>query len=71
MAKRETYTTNIQCEECGAKGTGSFTENENPVFTRGRLDRVTDSVSGGFSLNSGGKQGISCEGCGSLMVVQA
>ena len=64
MAKRETYTTKIACGNCGATGTGTFSENANPVFTRGTLDRHTLSVSDGFTIEGNGPMGIRC-GCGS------
>lgn len=71
MAKRETYTTKIKCGSCGAEGKGTFSENENPVFSRGDLNRLVDSVSDGFRENAAAPEGISCDKCGSTDVKQA
>ena len=70
MGNRETYQTNIQCLDCEARGKGTFTENENPVYTKGVLDRVVDDLDEGFSKNPDGVEGMSCDGCGSLNVQQ-
>jgi len=70
LAKRESYETNIGCASCGAKGKGRFTENENPVYTRGKLDRVVDDLDEGFSKNDSADEGMSCNSCESLEVRQ-
>jgi len=70
MAKRETYTTKIQCGSCGHTGQGTFSENENLVYTRGMLDRHTIAVTDGFQIAGSGPMGITCK-CGSENVDQA
>lgn len=71
MGSRETYTTKIRCGDCGATGQGRFTENANPVYTRGALDRVTNEISDGFRMGGSGPLGIQCESCGSSNVDQS
>ena len=71
MAKRETYTTKIKCGSCGQEGKGTFSENENPVYTRGDLNRLAESASEGFVLTPSAPGGISCGKCGSMDVRQA
>ena len=71
MAKRETYSTNIQCGDCESKGTGTFSELENLVYAKGgNLQRRTESVNEGFSMDTRGTNGIICDVCGSSNVDQ-
>ena len=37
MAKRERFTTSINCQMCQETGTASWEENENPVYSAGDL----------------------------------
>jgi hypothetical protein len=68
MGNRETYTTNIKCMDCGANGKGTFTENENTVYSKSKLGRVVDSTDLGFKLDPSAREGISCGKCGGLNV---
>lgn len=70
MAKRETYSTHIECVRCGVSGQASWEENENPVHGDG-LERELLGVSSGFSVGSGkcddGTPEITCGKCGSTV----
>jgi len=70
LSKRETYTTNIGCKDCGNQGTAKFSEFENPVYARGNLNTVAEDAGEGFALNGKAGSGLSCTKCGSLNVVQ-
>mgnify|MGYP000907414730 CR=1 FL=1 len=54
--------------DCGTSGRGAFSENENTVYSKGKLDRVVDSAGNGFKLNPAAREGISCGNCGGLNV---
>jgi RecJ-like exonuclease len=46
MARREEVSFNLKCPKCGKKGTITWTENENPVYSG--LERDFGAVSDGF-----------------------
>lgn len=70
MARRERYSLRVRCHGCGQVAVATFTENENPVYTKGDLNRVTESVGEGFELGGAGPEHILCKSCGSDQVFQ-
>ncbi len=71
MPRRETYTTKVRCLDCANEGRATFNENENPVFTKGELDRITQAAGEGFELMPDAPFGLKCSKCGSSRVEQA
>ena len=64
MGKRETYPARMECPKCGASGIATWEENENPVYSRGELDRQLREVPEGFR-RSGDR--VLCGGCGATV----
>jgi len=64
MARRETYPSPINCP-CGKTGTATWSENENPVHSRGEYDQRLESVSDGFV--AGARGSITCKACGAIV----
>lgn len=66
MKKRDRYTLDLECPDCGRKGSARVSEAENPVYS-GRAYGV-DDVPEGFTLIEEGEspQGtiINCASCG-------
>lgn len=67
MAKRESYSEQLECPNCGAQGTAQWSENENPVYGRG-LNKTLHSVSDGFEQgkqkDQNGDPLVACQACG-------
>jgi len=70
MAKRESYSQNLECLNCGVQGAAQWSENENPVYGRG-LNKTLHSVSDGFERgrqkDRNGDPTIVCQGCGAIV----
>lgn len=50
MARRESWTKNVECPDCGGSGQASVSENDNPAtFHRVKARRI-ESVSAGFTI---------------------
>jgi hypothetical protein len=64
MPRREEYTARLECEPCGITGTAQVSENENPVYSRGDLNRAVASIEGEFRTGAGGDATIYCARCG-------
>lgn len=62
MAKRERYTQDLKCPECGRLGKGKFEENETPPHHGGAFDTRIISLSKGFRAGTGEGEVI-CEKC--------
>jgi hypothetical protein len=45
---RETYNYKIACKKCETEGSVTFEENENPIFSKGKLNRTLEDLSGPF-----------------------
>jgi hypothetical protein len=60
MAKRERFEMALKCE-CGKTGTARWEEDENPVYSGGRLNLILVSVSEGFRIERGAE--IVCLEC--------
>lgn len=67
MAKRETYSTHIECKRCNVSSEARWEENENPVHGNG-LERELISVGSGFATGTekceDGTPEILCVKCG-------
>jgi len=66
MGKRERFTATVTCPKCGRNGTAECEELENPVYSRGVLNRTIESVSTGFvkgSPDAAGDQRVLCSKC--------
>lgn len=48
MAKRELYSSMVECQDCGCKITLKLSELENPAISDGILDTRIEGVEGGF-----------------------
>ena len=66
MSKREQYLCNLQCKKCGSKGSVTYEENENPVFSNSP-ERMIVSISKGFergdNKDTTGDYEILCSTC--------
>ena len=61
------YKTNIECLDCGRKGTVSFVENDGWTFMNRGPERRIEGVSAGFTaLGHGDTAKIGCD-CGSVV----
>jgi hypothetical protein len=64
MARRESFTAPLTCTECGTTGLADISENENPVFSRGKLERSVSNIEGDFKAGLGDDPSIYCSRCG-------
>ena len=60
MAKRERFTTSINCPECRKTGTATWEENENSVYSAGDLGTTLKGVSEGFRTSGGSGYCVIC-----------
>ncbi len=67
MAKRESYSEQLECPDCGVHGIAEWSENENLVYGRG-LNKTLHSVSDGFERGKqkdhNGDPTVVCQACG-------
>ncbi|MDM5181752.1 hypothetical protein PO883_31725 [Massilia sp. DJPM01] len=70
MAKRETFTSPVECTGCGKAGRVTWEENENPVYAGGSERDLID-VPVGFRRGNGkdasGDPEIVCDTCGTAV----
>jgi hypothetical protein len=70
MAKRETFTSPVECTRCGKSGRVTWEENENPVYAGGPERDLVD-VPDGFRRSNGkdasGDPEIVCDTCGAAV----
>jgi hypothetical protein len=71
MAKQETFTAKLICPNCRTTGEAICEENENPVHTGGKFDRVVLSISKGFQAGGylDGNEQLICSSCRVLIPI--
>lgn len=65
MSNWEKYSRHIHCDNCKLSGQAKIKETENPIFNKGKVDRLVDGIEGPFSVKN---SIISCDQCGAIVL---